>query len=103
MSRRPPRSTLFPYTTLFRSWTEVEITIPTTFRAGETWSVELLGPTSTKASHVATGTDTATTVAADLVSKFGTGTGYTISSAAEVLDISRAAFFGAVVTAIPTG
>src|SRR3712207_7770068 len=24
MIRRPPRSTLFPYTTLFRSWDEVE-------------------------------------------------------------------------------
>src|SRR3712207_8775127 len=24
MIRRPPRSTLFPYTTLFRSWLEVE-------------------------------------------------------------------------------
>src|SRR2546422_6753509 len=26
MIRRPPRSTLFPYTTLFRSWAEVEPT-----------------------------------------------------------------------------
>src|SRR5436309_4947705 len=25
MVRRPPRSTLFPYTTLFRSWLEVEL------------------------------------------------------------------------------
>src|SRR5256885_50787 len=26
MMRRPPRSTLFPYTTLFRSWVEVTLT-----------------------------------------------------------------------------
>src|SRR5256886_6288467 len=26
MIRRPPRSTLFPYTTLFRSWMELEFT-----------------------------------------------------------------------------
>src|SRR5688572_32669826 len=25
ISRRPPRSTLFPYTTLFRSWVELEL------------------------------------------------------------------------------
>src|SRR3712207_8255199 len=28
MIRRPPRSTLFPYTTLFRSGTDIEFTVP---------------------------------------------------------------------------
>src|SRR3989475_6890004 len=28
MIRRPPRSTLFPYTTLFRSWDQFKITFP---------------------------------------------------------------------------
>src|SRR3712207_8601299 len=27
MIRRPPRSTLFPYTTLFRSWTHPRVTV----------------------------------------------------------------------------
>src|SRR3712207_8436150 len=30
MIRRPPRSTLFPYTTLFRSWTAMERSWPVT-------------------------------------------------------------------------
>src|SRR6516165_12548393 len=33
MIRRPPRSTLFPYTTLFRSWTNVERCV--SLRAGD--------------------------------------------------------------------
>src|SRR3712207_7785759 len=39
MIRRPPRSTLFPYTTLFRS--EVELTIAD---GGVEWSPELVFP-----------------------------------------------------------
>src|SRR2546423_3697304 len=33
MIRRPPRSTLFPYTTLFRSWSETEVSHPANVRA----------------------------------------------------------------------
>src|SRR3712207_8880541 len=36
MIRRPPRSTLFPYTTLFRSWESAEV------RVNPTGSVEVL-------------------------------------------------------------
>src|SRR2546427_3686304 len=39
MIRRPPRSTLFPYTTLFRSWTDTasyQINDVVTYN-GETW------------------------------------------------------------------
>src|SRR3712207_8681152 len=32
MIRRPPRSTLFPYTTLFRSWRRGETAVHTPFR-----------------------------------------------------------------------
>src|SRR5256885_12961940 len=31
MIRRPPRSTLFPYTTLFRSWPHINLSQPTLF------------------------------------------------------------------------
>src|SRR3712207_1604888 len=46
MIRRPPRSTLFPYTTLFRSWfTEEAIAVwraePRTTRGGQRWYSEL--------------------------------------------------------------
>src|SRR3712207_7611176 len=46
MIRRPPRSTLFPYTTLFRSWfTEEAIAVwraePRTTRGGQPWYSEL--------------------------------------------------------------
>src|SRR3712207_7864002 len=34
MIRRPPRSTLFPYTTLFRSKLDVQIVFKTIFKAG---------------------------------------------------------------------
>src|SRR3990167_6868589 len=36
MTRRPPRSTLFPYTTLFRSWGRIS--------AGALWSLTMLMP-----------------------------------------------------------
>src|SRR2546430_11607143 len=32
MIRRPPRSTLFPYTTLFRSWESQDVAIPAEYR-----------------------------------------------------------------------
>src|SRR5437762_11185896 len=35
MLRRPPRSTLFPYTTLFRSLSIVDVTKPTTIDRGD--------------------------------------------------------------------
>src|SRR5438445_10072481 len=38
MIRRPPRSTLFPYTTLFRSKTRDSTTMP---KAGEIWLAEI--------------------------------------------------------------
>src|SRR3989442_9053285 len=34
MIRRPPRSTLFPYTTLFRSWEEAEGVTALSYRLG---------------------------------------------------------------------
>src|SRR6476620_12207701 len=37
MIRRPPRSTLFPYTTLFRSLTFSQLVLPPS-RRGTTWS-----------------------------------------------------------------
>src|SRR5258705_8987283 len=40
MIRRPPRSTLFPYTTLFRSWYETVIDNVSDFGRGEiSWDV----------------------------------------------------------------
>src|SRR5205823_10190896 len=45
MIRRPPRSTLFPYTTLFRSWEASLITAP--FHAGDqtVGTIGVVGPT----------------------------------------------------------
>src|SRR5215213_7238937 len=43
MIRRPPRSTLFPYTTLFRSWRAPAARIPAIQRTGETPPVEPRG------------------------------------------------------------
>src|SRR3712207_7640222 len=40
MIRRPPRSTLFPYTTLFRSGVSVYYTAPTLIRTFMTWFLE---------------------------------------------------------------
>src|SRR3712207_5872017 len=37
MIRRPPRSTLFPYTTLFRSYTKGRRTLPADLPMGEDW------------------------------------------------------------------
>src|SRR3712207_6354021 len=37
MIRRPPRSTLFPYTTLFRSYTKGRRTLPADLPMGESW------------------------------------------------------------------
>src|SRR2546426_8773441 len=45
MIRRPPRSTLFPYTTLFRSW----ILQPS---AEDSWMIEKTGITESKPSSV---------------------------------------------------
>src|SRR5947209_16310055 len=36
MIRRPPRSTLFPYTTLFRSWRSITVFVRTSRRAPAT-------------------------------------------------------------------
>src|SRR5207253_9240348 len=35
--RRPPRSTLFPYTTLFRSWYRKEFLIPANYKGKALW------------------------------------------------------------------
>src|SRR2546422_3015810 len=45
MIRRPPRSTLFPYTTLFRSWVNVGTCVPTQTSqpSGRTWTVQFTG------------------------------------------------------------
>src|SRR5258708_18215757 len=40
MIRRPPRSTLFPYTTLFRSWLNYHDFIPQNY--GRTWTSEIM-------------------------------------------------------------
>src|SRR5215813_1507841 len=45
MIRRPPRSTLFPYTTLFRSWRRVACSRPRPLApraAGEMWAYDLV-------------------------------------------------------------
>src|SRR5438067_3561339 len=44
MIRRPPRSTLFPYTTLFRSLTQfaADLLGPSALEAGGRWAYELL-------------------------------------------------------------
>src|SRR5258708_29585288 len=39
MIRRPPRSTLFPYTTLFRSGTPASAMVGTSGRMGRRWGV----------------------------------------------------------------
>src|SRR2546429_537652 len=39
MIRRPPRSTLFPYTTLFRSLVETRL-LPATFQGCRRWKIE---------------------------------------------------------------
>src|ERR1035441_1264334 len=41
MSRRPPKSTLFPYTTLFRSWAGISETGPTYLRRDRCWLHQL--------------------------------------------------------------
>src|SRR2546429_6847857 len=43
MIRRPPRSTLFPYTTLFRSQTLIQLAVPSGLRgrAGGAWVVSI--------------------------------------------------------------
>src|SRR5712675_2806151 len=48
MIRRPPRSTLFPYTTLFRSrcWDDCSAASPTTGRPGACSRRRTLGPRS---------------------------------------------------------
>src|SRR5690606_41445084 len=49
MTRRPPRSTLFPYTTLFRSWRGqsrgilVKVNNPTDYQFGDSIRVDLIG------------------------------------------------------------
>src|SRR5256885_11839746 len=47
MIRRPPRSTLFPYTTLFRSFAEVTISSPALIPLVTTISLPTCGPSST--------------------------------------------------------
>src|SRR5258708_21817983 len=52
MIRRPPRSTLFPYTTLFRSWASAQHNVagevkPQYFTGADSWVV------NTKAGHAA--------------------------------------------------
>src|SRR3712207_9390473 len=42
MIRRPPRSTLFPYTTLFRSYAHESCAQCTQCREGTAWSVRIL-------------------------------------------------------------
>src|SRR2546426_8960062 len=42
MIRRPPRSTLFPYTTLFRSVCHVCPHVPSTFEIGHCWIREVV-------------------------------------------------------------
>ena len=84
-------------------WTDVNVAFPATLRPGEQWSVKLLGPASTSATHTVTGVDTADSVAAALVTAFGSGTGYTIGASNGVLDISRAAPFQSLVTVNPSG
>src|SRR5258708_14609031 len=39
MIRRPPRSTLFPYTTLFRSWQSATFASPVTIAANTTYVI----------------------------------------------------------------
>src|SRR5207248_257900 len=85
------------------NWTNVRVAFPTILRPGEQWSVELLGPGSTKATHTVTGADTATSVAAALVTAFGSATGYTISASAGVLDVSRTTSFRSAVTVTASG
>src|SRR3712207_7504938 len=43
MIRRPPRSTLFPYTTLFRSSLDVEAARAVGLKVGDTITVSILG------------------------------------------------------------
>src|SRR3712207_8006903 len=59
MIRRPPRSTLFPYTTLFRSWTNTTSSI-----AFASWNCGWVTPSSTL-SHGGGVLDCATAGAAD--------------------------------------
>src|SRR2546422_4928519 len=44
MIRRPPRSTLFPYTTLFRSGLVLQWRAPANLRFGVQWSASLSPP-----------------------------------------------------------
>src|SRR3712207_7744711 len=44
MIRRPPRSTLFPYTTLFRSQGSLDLTVRVSLRFGLALVVRLLAP-----------------------------------------------------------
>src|SRR3712207_7090580 len=55
MIRRPPRSTLFPYTTLFRSLASADATAST--RRGFTWRGERLTDTVSSSGHVAASRD----------------------------------------------
>src|SRR2546422_2795875 len=63
MIRRPPRSTLFPYTTLFRSSTDVHIQGSPLFKA------------STNQFFVFVPTRTTNNVQLEAITRFGTGQG----------------------------
>src|SRR5258708_20865111 len=66
MMRRPPRSTLFPYTTLFRSKGD------TVVEANETFSVNLGAVTGTTATQIAAITSTATATGTNIDSEHAT-------------------------------
>src|SRR3712207_8552987 len=54
MIRRPPRSTLFPYTTLFRSWQGAgqSLALGSTLRGGGWWQACQSSPFSPQASSI---------------------------------------------------
>src|SRR5438067_6906236 len=58
MTPRPPRSTLFPYTTLFRSQSPIRVNVggsSYTDSKGQVWSADLdLNSTSLNSSHAST-------------------------------------------------
>src|SRR5436190_16601027 len=51
MIRRPPRSTLFPYTTLFRSAVSNFVVAPLALLSGTFYSIEQLSPAFRAVSH----------------------------------------------------